>query len=364
MKKSKKKWLGFAVLLLTMLVMGQMKQVVYAAEETITLDTVDETETTLKDLYMVPDQATVTFTLQPTEAVSFGYTRIVKGKNGTTEKTNYVNTFTCSGKEISDEEDANDDSVGVKKVFLTAEYAGTAELTMETNNAGVVTSKQFHIVVKGVKPKIKVKLSGKLIRSSETAYIIDSSKISQNAKVTVSANKNKVVKVAVNGEKKKRVMKKNKPIVCSHDDGLGLEFYPIKAGKVTFTITVEQDGYKVQKKFDLTIVKYVNPFQSFRIGTKDYAKKFDKDPNGGARTKKAEALYTMAKPYSIKMKKGYKLVKIQYRNVGEWSGYHKLKGNVLPKNFWELYITYQDSKGNKFQNSLYYDGSYFNYLQN
>lgn len=74
-------------------------------------------------------------------------------------------------------------------------------LTMETNNAGVVTSKQFHIVVKSVKPKIKVKLSKKNIRSSETAYIIDSSNISKNAKVTVSANKNKVVKVAVNGEK-------------------------------------------------------------------------------------------------------------------------------------------------------------------
>lgn len=35
-------------------------------------------------------------------------------------------------------------------------------LTMETNNARVATSKQFHIVVKGVKPKIKVKLSKKI----------------------------------------------------------------------------------------------------------------------------------------------------------------------------------------------------------
>lgn len=371
-RDSRKKWMGLILLLAALVLTGQTKQVVYAAGDTITLDTVNEREKEFNEIYTLPKQASITFTLQPTEAVELGYQKFVKGKNSNKEKIAYADTVTFTSSEIADRSEDDDESVGVHKVFVTAQAPGTAELTVTIDNSGVVTSKNYSITVKGVKPKFKLKLSDKVLRSGEiTALELNGSatSVSPNAKITIKANKNKAVWIKeYDDSKKKRVLKKNQPCSFEAFDGETTQFElsPIKGGKITFTVTVEQDGYKVEKQCVLNVVKYVNPFQSFRIGTKDYAKKFDKNPTAGERMKKAEALYMMAKPYSIKMKKGYKLEKIEYRNVGEWDGTkaHKLKGSVLPKRFWELYITYKDSKGNKWQNSMFLDGSYFDYLQN
>lgn len=96
--------------------------------------------------------------------------------------------------------------------------------------------------------------------------------------------------------------------------------------------------------------KYSNPFSSFKIGKKDFAPRFKKkstcalgDPLNWDFSLKGK------QKINIKMKKGYKLKKIVYTELGIYKKIRIKNGaklNFSKKNVWELIVTYKD-KNNK-----------------
>lgn len=173
--------------------------------------------------------------------------------------------------------------------------------------------------------------------------------------------------------KKEKIIGKEAQTIKQNDGTVGVNIAPKRIGEIKITVSVQQNGEEYSKDYNLTVYKYTNPIKTFKIDKKEYAGKFNKwsaiTDKGTAVTypyernlTKKECKHTLGgKSYNLKMKKGYKLVKITYRNKGEWVKKHTLKKSSpkLPKDFWELYIVYKDKNGNKWTNSIFYSSHIF-----
>ncbi len=82
---------------------------------------------------------------------------------------------------------------------------------------------------------------------------------------------------------------------------------PKKAGKATITCKIKQNGKTYTSKCKWTLLKYQNPFAKFKIGSKDYTKKFNKTNNCSIK------ISYKARKLEIKMKKGYKITQLYKR---------------------------------------------------
>ena len=82
---------------------------------------------------------------------------------------------------------------------------------------------------------------------------------------------------------------------------------PKKAGKATITCKIKQNGKTYTSKCKWTLLKYQNPFAKFKIGSKDYTKKFNKTNNCSIK------ISYKARKLEIKMKKGYKITRLYKR---------------------------------------------------
>ena len=107
-----------------------------------------------------------------------------------------------------------------------------------------------------------------------------------------------------------------------------------KPGKTTVTFNVKYKGKTVKAKTKVEIRKYVNPFKSLKIGSKNYASKFKENPYCTL-TKTAKGKMT------IKLKSGYKIKGISTYNGNDGSGYKILKNkkNITIKKGYVLSIS-------------------------
>ncbi len=121
--------------------------------------------------------------------------------------------------------------------------------------------------------------------SIKSAHI---SGLKKDAKVSLKSSNKKVVSVKYD--------KKNNTVLMS----------PKKAGKATIICKIKQNGKTYTSKCKWTLLKYQNPFVKYKIGSKDYTKKFNKTNNCSIKINykgKAQKL-------EIKMKKGYKITQL------------------------------------------------------
>lgn len=135
------------------------------------------------------------------------------------------------------------------------------------------------------------------------------------------------------------------------------------AGKTTVTIQIESAGSILYSKtLTCNVVKYVNPFKSFKLGKKNFASKFNNKPEHSLGDLPSGNFLSKGKiPIKVKLKKGYKLQKITYTQLGIYKE-KKIKNgaklNFSKKNVWELHIVYKDKKGNTCKASLLFPALY------
>lgn len=99
----------------------------------------------------------------------------------------------------------------------------------------------------------------------------------------------------------------------------GIQLLPKKPGKSR--VTFQYAGKKFSTK--VTIKNYANPCKSFKVGKKDYAKKFDKTFEYGKKG------YEKGKAkVSITPKKGWKIISM-YAGQGETNGAIQIKNNTV-----------------------------------
>jgi Bacterial Ig-like domain (group 2). len=113
--------------------------------------------------------------------------------------------------------------------------------------------------------------------------------LEKDAKVSLKSSNKKVVSVKYD--------KKSNTVLMS----------PKKAGKATITCKIKQNGKTYTSKCKWTLLKYQNPFAKFKIGSKDYTKKFNKTNNCSIK------ISYKARKLEIKMKKGYKITRLYKR---------------------------------------------------
>lgn len=378
MKKKNKKTsvIRIAGIFVFAMILGcSMLQIGHAEGNTIALQSYgdeDEVAYELKDIYNTPADATVTLTVDQPDVIQLHYTQYNVTKKNTDDKEVTTQSFSAKGSQVKKYDDDLPVGKWISKVSVFALKAGTATVTVSVNNNGTVTTNSYNVIVKGRKPVIKQKWKKNLqaVAAYNSVYI---SKTTQQTKLNISCNKNNAVRIAYSTAKdeKYKVIGK-KPVTLDDmdfrdDETSEINVIPLVSGTLKVKVVVEQDGYKKEKNYTCKAAKWENPFQSFTIGNKNFTKKFDSwtqlvNGNGnGSPISKKEAKYTFGKSYNIKMKQGYKLLKITYRLNGEWypTPLHNLSGLKLPKDFWELYITYKDKKGKTREVSFYYSGDIF-----
>ena len=145
---------------------------------------------------------------------------------------------------------------------------------------------------------------------------------------------------------------------------------PKKTGSLEVKVKIEQDGYVVNKKYKFDVKSYVNPIKSFVIGNKEYARYFDNADIVGddmddfikREISIDQCKYALGNKFQLKMKEGYTLVKISYRNAWEYgTEKHTLSSTAtrLPKKFWELHIDYKDKNGKIQTSRLHFTAGVF-----
>lgn len=310
-------------------------------QENIILDTGDNAVYTLPDITDLTSDTIVTMSCDNTYVAGVSYGGEAKDEG-----------ITLNGNE----QELTKGKWTASDLRIEARRAGTAVVTVNIATVGKVTSKSYYVTVNGTEPVFFKKLiEEKKIRTCDEVALILPAK-SNYAKITISSNKNKAFKLVNTASTKEKTVVGKIPQEIKWDE---VTMIPIKSGKISVIVTVEQDGKVYSKTYKLKVAKYVNPIASFKIGQKDFAKKFDKKTllRDGRGLSVRDCKYTLGgKTYKITMKKGYKLVKITYRRYNEWGGVkpHTLKGSTLPKDFWELHIIYKDKKGRKWSNDIIY----------
>lgn len=335
--------------------------------ENITLTTVDDiSETTyhLSEIKGMTSASVITLSSDNTDVAGFCYYEEKVTSNVQEGETIYADSITAKGSNIKLGEQELKKGKWITSIGIVAKRAGNATVTVKVDNSGIITSQVYNVTVKGVEPKL-TKWKKKTIRTCDTTYI-DIQNLSTYGTVTISSNKDKAFAIkeyiGETEKYKKAYIGKTDKIIDVYDT---IEIIPNKTGNIDINVKIEQDGYTVTYTYKLNVVKYVNPIKTFKIGNKNYAKKFNKkaDIATGRGLTKKECKYTLGKTYKLKLKKGYKLVKITYRKKNEWGWVkpHTLKKNStkLPKDFWELYIVYKDKKGRKWTNSICYSFGVF-----
>ena len=127
------------------------------------------------------------------------------------------------------------------------------------------------------------------------------------------------------------------------------QVYGIKEGTAKVNVTVKVNGKTYKKTCTYTFVKYTNPFKTLKIGKKNLASYYAKEPE--------PSLYGVVKRLNGKLtyslKTGYKVEKMEYsrftnRENGEMKVYSAKKGQTIPKDFLALFITLKNTKNNSY----------------
>lgn len=172
---------------------------------------------------------------------------------------------------------------------------------------------------KAKKPVITLKsCSNYLIPTYENYGIGSISGLKKNAVVTVTSSDEAVCTVEYN---------KTNKIIYAH---------ALKPGKVTIKCTVTQGEKTYTKKCKYEILKYKNPLSSLKIGNKNYAPFFNESTDtivDGIKGKQK---------VSVKVKKGYKLVRLYIYKNGEQVTVKNGSKIDIKKN--ALYIEVKDKK--------------------
>ena len=92
---------------------------------------------------------------------------------------------------------------------------------------------------------------------------------------------------------------------------------PKSPGKTTVTFNLKHNGKTIKAKVAVTVLKYVNPFKSLKIGTKSCASLFKK-------TDMAHTYKTLKGRITYKLKKGWKLRTVSSYNGSNGSDYKHL----------------------------------------
>ncbi len=313
------------------------------------------------DLSEIDDSAEITLSSDNPYVANIAYSHYVKHgefeEPGHTQYTDYFRFQKSQYIELKlDSESIPDGEFYF--VWVTALRAGTANITMTIDQNGVISKRIYHVTVAGSKPSIKKLKYGNIILDNGSNYF-EIWYLTRFAEITLSCNKDNAFKFVASGcpggiSDTLTIGKKEVTLVNSGDwEDFSLK--PLKTGKFKIYVKVEQDGYVVKKTFNLQVVKYKNPLKSFQIGNKDYAKYYNKDDTAADWNdvlSKKLCLYTQGgKKFSIKMKKGYKLVSMRYYPSKCYSSTPsktlKKSAKKLPKDFGELYICYKDMYGYK-----------------
>ena len=123
----------------------------------------------------------------------------------------------------------------------------------------------------------------------------------------------------------------------------------IKEGTAKVNVTVKVNGKTYKKTCTYTFVKYANPFKTLKIGKKNLASYYAKEPEPN--------LYGVVSRLNGKLtyslKAGYKVEKIEYSrfvnaNNGSIKMYSIKKGQKLPKDFLALFIKLKNTKNNAY----------------
>ncbi len=132
------------------------------------------------------------------------------------------------------------------------------------------------------------------------------------------------------------------PTVVKLNNEDGLTAIALKPGKTTIHVYAKEKGTKEYRYFDVKFIaeKYINPAKTFKIGKKNYVKKF----------KKAEQYWKNSKKISgklvVKAKKGWKITKI--RKAGYNITPKKIKNGkkvtLTGKNPQSVVVTFKNKK--------------------
>ena len=322
----KVKNIGMVLALFLVLCMGAGAVTCYAeaSPTTVTLDSASDSDTQEETMYKIKGitgvrtDTTVTITSDNGEIAGICYKKVTKN---TSEYCGPENSISFKGNEYA----KNLDKIKGKGTYygdltIQAKSAGAANITVTVNDSAgnTVSSHVYAVTVRAISPVFK-KMPKKSIYPFET----------------------------------KEFKIKNMSDIAVDKDGYTI--YPKKAGNFILTVVLEQDSKVFQYEYNVKVEKYVNPFTSFKVGNKDYAKKFNKNllvADKGTTGKKSGILkksdykYMSSKTFKIKMRKGFKLKKVTYVPQGAWSvAPKKIKNGKMPKDFWEFYIHYKDKSG-------------------
>ena len=115
-----------------------------------------------------------------------------------------------------------------------------------------------------------------------------------------------------------------------------------KAGKTTIHLVATPVGSSEAKTYDINVKveKYVNPLKTFKIGKKNYAKKFKKDDFWMVDKKKVSG------KLKLKAAKGWKIVSIQKQIDSDLMTVTKIKNNkkVTLKRGQSIYVNCKNKK--------------------
>ncbi len=362
----KVKNIGMVLALFLVLCMGAGAVTCYAeaSPTTVTLDSASDSDTQEETMYKIKGitgvrtDTTVTITSDNGEIAGICYKKVTKN---TSEYCGPENSISFKGNEYA----KNLDKIKGKGTYygdltIQAKSAGAANITVTVNDSAgnTVSSHVYAVTVRAISPVFK-KMPKKSIYPFETKEF-KIKNMSEFANIKIYANKEKAVSIGYydsNADKDKKVLisgtKENATNIAVDKDGYTI--YPKKAGNFILTVVLEQDSKVFQYEYNVKVEKYVNPFTSFKVGNKDYAKKFNKNllvADKGTTGKKSGILkksdykYMSSKTFKIKMRKGFKLKKVTYVPQGAWSvAPKKIKNGKMPKDFWEFYIHYKDKSG-------------------
>ena len=96
---------------------------------------------------------------------------------------------------------------------------------------------------------------------------------------------------------------------------------PKKPGTAKITFNVKYGKKTIKAKTTVIVRKYENPLKTFKIGSKNYASKFNKSGHVTLEKKKLKG------KLNVKLKSGYELVEIAVYSWKDGSGYKNYKNN-------------------------------------
>lgn len=245
--------------------------------------------------------------------------------------------------------------------------AGSCKVTVSVNGE---PDKTWNVTVTPTAPKVYM-YPQKTMWSVDDRTFIEFSNLSKYAEATIRTDQPITLYYADESKSRINVTKKEKKLDLQKMDYRELDVNSyvksIKSGKRKIKIKITQDGKVYQFTVKLNVKQYICPYQSFQFGGVDFTKHFKKhsailskeeETGGGARVAKKTAKKTQnGSTFTIKMKKGYSIYRIEYTDL-EWTAgpnkHYKLEeytvkngvvtGKMIP-NYRTMYVYYK--KGNK-----------------